>query len=142
MMLSRGCATSAILHVCNVCDEGRLIGSAPIRPLACTTKSDGDGVPCQCRMSEIWLREQQPDSLYLTYGHAGLLQGMHWFGAPIALAIGLVVLLIVRHKVAQREAVMGSDEVDAMLRASPPKPLPPTIVRPPAACMPMLYVLR
>ena len=61
---------------------------------------------------------------------------MHWLGAPIALAIGFIVLLIVRDKVAQREAVMCGDKIDAMLRASTPEPLPPAIVCPPAACIP------
>ncbi len=36
----------------------------------------------------------------------------------VVLAVGLVVLLVVRHEVAQREAVVGDDEVDAGERAT------------------------
>ena len=67
----------------------------------------------------------------------GTAEGVHWRGAPVALAIGLVVLLVVCHKVAQCEAVVCGDEVDAVLGASPSQPLPAAIVRPPAACTPI-----
>src|SRR3712207_8608356 len=37
---------------------------------------------------------------------------------PVLFAVGLVVLLVVRHEVAQREPVMARDEVDARDRKS------------------------
>ena len=54
---------------------------------------------------------------------------------PVLLAVGLVVLFIVRHQVRQRKAVMSGDEVDAgggraaalplaAARVLPPVPFP------------------
>ena len=53
---------------------------------------------------------------------------------PVALAVGLVVLLVVSHEVAQGEAVVRRDEVDAVLRAPPSSPLPAAVVAPPVTC--------
>ncbi len=53
---------------------------------------------------------------------------------PVALAIGLIVLLVVGHKVAESEAIMRCDEVNAVLRAPSSSPLPAAAVAPPVTC--------
>ena len=53
---------------------------------------------------------------------------------PVALAVGLIMLLVVSHEVTQGEAVVRRDEVDAVLRAPPSSPLPAAVVAPPVTC--------
>ena len=51
--------------------------------------------------------------------------------SPVALPIGLIVLLIVCCQVSQAKAIMGSHKVDGVLGRSPPLPLAAPIVGPP-----------
>ena len=55
-------------------------------------------------------------------------------GLPIAFPVGLIVLVVIRDQVGQGEAVMGGDEVDAVLRPAAAAPLPAAIVAPPVIC--------
>lgn len=55
--------------------------------------------------------------------------------APVVLAVGLVVLLVVGHQVRQSEAVVGGDKVDGGCGAAPPLPPTPRILAPPAMRM-------
>lgn len=51
--------------------------------------------------------------------------------SPVALPIGLIVLLVVRCQVSQAEAIMGSHKVDRVLGRSAPLPFAAPIVGPP-----------
>lgn len=55
-------------------------------------------------------------------------------GAPVALPVELVVLLVEGHKIGQGEAVMRGDKIDAVLRPASPSPLPAPVVAPPVSC--------
>lgn len=54
---------------------------------------------------------------------------------PVAFAVALVVLLVEGDQVCKCEAVVGGDEVDAVLWPSPATPLPSSVVPPPVTCI-------
>jgi hypothetical protein len=55
----------------------------------------------------------------------------YWTTSPVVFTVRLVVLLVVHDEVSQREAVVGTYEVDAVLWVASGPPLPPAIVAPP-----------